>query len=80
LTQLLYLPSLQNCQTLEEFEPIFPNQNNGLAGLDFSTIDDKNKCVWNEESWYNFHYQYFIKNPKERSAIPTLALYSNFTL
>jgi hypothetical protein len=49
-----------------DFETEFPKQNNGLAGLDFSTIEDKNKCVWNEESWYNFHRQYFIKNPNNR--------------
>lgn len=70
LTEFLgYYPTELECKNIDELEIEFPNQNNGLAGLEFKETDNLAKCVWNEDSWYNFHFQFFKNNPNNRHFI-----------
>jgi len=69
---LIYLLSMQQTeysQTLAEMNEIeFPGENNGLIGIDFTTLQiDDNYCVYNIHSWFNLHFHFFIKNPNDRS-------------
>jgi hypothetical protein len=67
LTEFLgYYPTELECKNIDELEIEFPNQNNGLAGLEFKELDNLAKCIWDENSWYSFHFHFFKNNPNNR--------------
>lgn len=57
---------------LKSLETEFKKGNNGLTGFDFTKIKNipKEKCVYDEDSWYNFHRNYFIQNSSDTSYFP----------
>ena len=61
-----------NSKDLKSLEHEFKKGNNGLIGFDFTKVKDvpKEKCVYDEDSWYNFHRGYFIQNPSDSSYFP----------
>lgn len=67
---LMYPVTDLGSDNLEDLYVEFPEQCNGLAGLDFENIAiDEKKCVWNIHSWYNFHFNCYSINPEENSFI-----------
>jgi len=58
----------EDLKDLNEIE--FPEQCNGLAGLDFKNVEaNKNECIWDIDSWYGFHFHCYFKNPENDSFI-----------